>query len=296
MTAHWFRSAAFCAVLGLSAAAARAQDADSPRDPRAECAGAYERAQEHRASGELTLARADLAVCQQADCPAFIRSDCAGWSKDVETAQPSVIFSAKRGAQNLKDVRVSSGNRILAEQLEGQRVELDPGSYDFRFDTNGSKPIVQHVTIEAGEKGHLVAVEFPPPAEESVVGPTTQLPPPLPAQQTLQRESPSPLPWALAAVGAASVGAGVGLSMWARREELQLREECSPTCSDASVRQVRTKYLLADVSFGVGLGSLAAAAYLFVRNHNSTGSSTTTAPVHVVAATNGMLVTYGSRF
>lgn len=301
VTQRWLCRAALATALLANGAPAHAQNA-SARDSRAECAGAYERAQEHRGSGELSLARAELAICQQADCPAFIRSDCAGWSKEVEAAQPSVVFSAKRGAQTLTDVRVFSGNRILAEQLQGQHVEIDPGNYDFRFETPGSEPIVQHAAIVAGEKGRTVEVEFPSADAESAraISVSPALAPSSHPHRDLNAPAPAsgagPLPWTLVAIGAAGIGAGVGLSIWGRKEELHLREECSPNCSDASVQPVRTKYLLADVSFGVGIASLATAVYLFVRGHDSAPTAGTTAPVDVVADSNAVVVHYGSRF
>ena len=43
-------------------------------------------------------------------------------------------------------------------------------------------------------------------------------------------------------------------------------EQCKPNCSRSDVRDVRTKYLMADVSLGVSVVALAAAGYLLLRS------------------------------
>ena len=47
--------------------------------------------------------------------------------------------------------------------------------------------------------------------------------------------------------------------------QLNQLEQCKPNCSRSDVRDVRTKYLLADVSLGVSAVALAAAGYFLWR-------------------------------
>jgi len=293
-------------VLGVSLAGRAFAEGDGTPTGRAqkECAQAYENSQEQRGAGAIFATRLELERCRRDDCPAFIRSDCSRWSKEVEAQQPTVIFSAKRGSQELTDVRVSIGEQVLVERLSGRAVELDPGEYDFRFETPEGSVLVSHSLIQSGKKGLVVQVEFAPSAQAH----TTAAKPPSSSKATTRAEpakeraaaalAPSPrvLPWVLLGVGAASLGTGAGLSVWGRNEELELRETCSPSCTDSQVQPVRTKYLLSNLSFGVGLVSLSAAAYLFLRHPDSERVAERTLPVIVVAGPSSVQATYGARF
>jgi hypothetical protein len=297
VTSRWLVSALM--AVGVSSTVGHALGADAQNDSRAACASAYERSQEHRQSGELLAARADLTICQQPECPEFIRADCAQWSNEVAAAQPTVVFSAKRGTELLVQVRVSSGGKILTERLNGQAIDLDPGTYDFRFESQGSSAIVRHAVISAGDKGQVVQVEFAEPAVQSLDTPPESIPR---ASVTHQSEAPrsvrarpGALPWTLVAVGAASVGTGVGLAVWGHSGELGLRRSCAPDCYPATVQQIRTRYLFADISFGVGLTSLAAAVYLLAHDRAAPDVASTV-PVTVVAGPTGVLAAYGTRF
>ena len=64
----------------------------------------------------------------------------------------------------------------------------------------------------------------------------------------------------------------------------------------AQVQPVRTKYLLSNISFGVGLVSLSTAAYLFLRQPGSERIAEGALPVTVVAGPSSVQATYGARF
>lgn len=281
-----------------------AQAVAAPTNPAIqECARAYEDAQEHRGAGALSAARSEFERCQRVDCPQFIRSDCSRWSKEVDAEQPTVIFSAKRGTHVLTEVRVSTGARVLVERLNDQAVELDPGEYDFRFETSEGGHVVQHARIEAGNKDRLVHVEFAPAARAHTASAQPRrgheaaaTAEPSGQSAAAPATSPQVLPWALLAVGAASIGAGAGLAVSGHSEELQLRDTCSPHCTDAQVAPVHTKYLLSDISFGVGLVSLSAAAYLFLSHSDAEHTADGALPVTVVASPSSVQAAYGARF
>ena len=275
-----------------------------------ECARAYENSQEQRGAGAIFSARLELQRCRRDDCPAFIRSDCSRWSNEVEAQQPTVIFSAKRGSQPLTEVRVTIGDRVLVERLNERAVELDPGEYDFRFETSDGGRIVLHALIQPGNKDRLVQVEFAPSAQAQTAH-VDQRPPrsaahsagsaePTVRGPAAEKRAPAApagvLPWVFLAVGAASLGTGVGLSVWGHNQELHLRETCAPTCTDAQVQPVSTKYLLSNISFGVGLVSLSTAAYLFLRQPGPERIAEGALPVTVVAGPSSVQATYGARF
>jgi hypothetical protein len=292
-------------VLALAvslAGRAFAQSNGAPTKALQECARAYENSQEYRGTGAIFGARMELARCLRDDCPAFIRSDCSRWSKEIEAQQPTVIFSAKRGRQELTDVRVSTGERVLVERLTDRAVELDPGEYDFRFETADGGLVVLHALIQAGNKDRLVQVEFAPSAQAHTAAAEPPASAEAPAEPAEKRSAAAPaagprvLPWLLLAVGAASLGTSTGLAVSGRNEELHLRETCSPTCTDTQVQPVRSKYLLSNISLGVGLISLSAAAYLFLRHPASERAAPGTLPVTVLAGPSSVQAIYGARF
>lgn len=275
-----------------------------PNSAIQECARAYEGAQVQRSAGASSSAKKELERCQRDDCPAFIQSDCARWSKELEAEQPTVIFAAKRDARALIQVRVSVGDRVLVERLDDHAVELAPGEYDFRFEAPDGSVVVQHTRIQAFHKDRLVQVEFPPSTAKQRAAGSTSGPRKVDVQKASLKTQPSAanassslvLPWTLLAVGGASLGAGAGLAVWGHNGEVHLRETCSPNCTDSQLQPVRTKYLLSDISLGIGLVSLSAAAYLFLRHPSSERSAQATLPVAVVASTNTVQASYGARF
>ncbi|HEY0462684.1 MAG TPA: hypothetical protein VGC79_00675 [Polyangiaceae bacterium] len=274
-----------------------------------ECARAYENSQVQRGAGAIFSARLEFERCARADCPAFIRNDCSRWSKELEAEQPTVLFSARRGSRALTEVRVSSENRVLLERLNDQAIELDPGEYDFRFESAEGGLVVVHARVQAGSKEQRVQAEFAPTARahsaesRSPGSPKAASTPPAAAEQPGAAKAelapgPGALPWVLLALGTASIGTGAGLSVSGHSDELALRDTCSPRCSDAQVAPVHTKYLLSNISFGVGLVSLSAAAYLFLRQPDSehAAKAPLPPPVTVIAGPSSIQAAYGARF
>jgi len=275
------------AAVSFPAAVARAQEASEPASQQApsvnaQCAQAYEQGQVQRKSGGLLQARITLQQCAQDECPDFIRNDCLGWFAEVQNDVPSLVFAAKSQGRDLSDVRVYLGSRVLASRIDGQLLELDPGAYDLRFQSPGMEPQTKHFVLVPGERNRLIEVELVPlgTAHDQVI------PAPLPP-----RPRSLLLPGIFAGVGAVGLGGFVGLGAWGRTNESKLERSCSPHCRQGEVSAVKTKYLLADVSLGVGVASLAVAAYFFFRE--DAGDAPT---VSVSATPRTATLTYGGAF
>ena len=225
----------------------------APAPSSAECVRMYEQGQEHRNSGRLVAARAALQVCARDECADFIRHDCAAWYGELQDELPTLVFAARSGERDLTNVRIAIGQRVLAARIDGQAIELDPGEYDLDFVAPGMLPLTQHVLIARGERNRLLRVELRPEH------PVSFAPPRLASPQTRSLLLPGLLV-GLGTVGVAGFGAlgALGLS-----SESKLEATCSPRCSAAEVSSVRAKYLLADVSLGVGIASLSLGAYFF---------------------------------
>jgi len=276
------------ALVAACSGHALAQEASSVNS---ECANAYERGQVQRKAGQLISARSTLQTCARDECPGFIRADCATWYEEVQEEVPTLVFAARSQGRDLSDVRVSIGTRVLAERVDGQVVELDPGEYDFEFQTAEMRPFVQHFVVARGERNRLIQVELAPLAGP----PVPAAPPPQPRQAPAQRSLL--LPGLFAGLGAVGVAGFVSFGAWGHSQESQLEGTCSPRCGRDRVSPVRTKYLVADVSLGVGVASLALGAY-FLLSASGHGEEARgpALPVAVLAGRNSASVVYGATF
>jgi hypothetical protein len=223
------------------------------------CAQAYEQAQEQRQSGKLLEARARLQMCVRDACPEFIRSDCLTWNDELRADIPTVVFAARSAGRDLSDVRVSLGQRLLTAHIDGEALELDPGIYDFEFRPIGMQAMTQHVLISRGVKNRLLLAEFAPPGNGPARDSGTALP--------RQVERSWVLPAIFGGVGALGLAAFAGIAASGHSAESELEKTCSPHCNEDQVASVRTKYIIADVSLLVGVGSIGLASYFILRKN-----------------------------
>jgi hypothetical protein len=80
-----------------------------------------------------------------------------------------------------------------------------------------------------------------------------------PPAESPRASGPGALPYVIGAAGLAGVG-GYGLFVsWGRKDNAALAQ-CAPSCPPESVNHIRKLYLAADVSLGVGIAALGAAA------------------------------------
>lgn len=285
MLVNWTSACLTLALLASWSSSAFAQDASATN---AECASAYEQGQVQRKSGQLTLARSTLQRCARDECPDFIRSDCANWYGEVQSEVPTLVFAARSQGRDLSNVRVLVEGRVLSARVDGQVVELDPGEYDLDFHAPDMRALRRHFVIARGERNRLIQVELEPIAAARAPGP---------APVATRHDRSLLLPGLFAGIGAAGVAGFAGLGSWGHSQENELKSSCSPHCSDERVSGVRTKYLLADVSLGVGVASLALGAYFFFSQGSSDAPARSQAPrVAVLASSNAAGLTYGGAF
>jgi hypothetical protein len=246
------------ALAGLLLAPGPAQAADG-------CARAYERAQEQRVEGKLRAAQGQLLGCSQMNCAPFIRSDCARWLAEVQAAQPTVVFAARQGGRDLDQVTVTCDGERMAAGLDGRAVDMDPGKHSCRFEAAGALPAAVELLVMEGQKSRVVQVDIQTglPRPQLLPEPVP-LPPP--------RPRPAVGPWVLAGVGALGLAGFAALGLSGLNAEHRLEEQCAPSCPARDVGGVRSRYLLADVSLGIGVVSAAAAAALLWGGRENAGA------------------------
>lgn len=126
------------------------------------CLTAHERAQVDRLQGRFLEARAGLAICAQRSCPRLVSKDCTTWLAELEAAQPTVVFTAvDEAGRTLTDVKVHARGALIAEQLDGKPIPLDPGPCAVRYEAEGRGPVQQQLTLHEGEKDRVVRAVLP---------------------------------------------------------------------------------------------------------------------------------------
>jgi hypothetical protein len=143
---------AWCVLLaGGSAAAAE--------PTKQECVAANESAQDLRHAGKLREARARLAVCTAATCPSAVREDCGQRLKEVEAAQPTVVFAAKDNeGHDLSAVKVTMDGGPLLDKLDGSATVVDPGEHHFAFEADGFRVTENMLVIREGDVDRSVKI------------------------------------------------------------------------------------------------------------------------------------------
>lgn len=262
---------------------------------KAACAHAYSQTQVLRKAGKLREAEKETITCAQDSCPGFIKSACTKWGSEIEALMPTIVVSAKDAQGNdLTAVSVTSDGQKLADKLTGLPIPVDPGQHQLHFEHAGDKPVDQTILISEGEKARVVKVTFgsnaasagspaKPGAEKSTSGHGTRV-----------------LSYVLGGVGVVGLAGFAYFALKGKSEENSVRNTgCAPNCSSSQVDPIKTKYLIADVSLGVGIVSLGLATYFFITSmHHKKESKADNARLHfdVVGSSTGSLATLSGSF
>ncbi len=232
------------------------------RADNAECVKGFDRGTAAREQGKLREARKHFVTCAADTCSKTLRVDCAKLLDDVDASMPTVVFGAKDGRDaDLFDVIVYvDGERVVGHD-QGKAVPYDPGPHVVRFERDGSKPIEEKVLLRAGERNRAIIARFTSEDPALAISPKKD--------DASTRPSPSSVPASslvLGAIGVGAVGSFVFFALTGNQERDRLQMTCAPSCTDADVSSLRTSYIAADVSLGVGILALGLATYFLLTN------------------------------
>ncbi len=250
-----------CLCMGLLLTAPRARaEAPVPSPParvtREVCIKSHELSQELRLDDKFVEARRELLLCADAQCPAALRIDCTRWLDELETLTPSVLFAARSERGDESDVEVWVDEQRVWERLSGRALELNPGPHQLRFRMAGRAERRQFVLLREGERGRVVTADFTPAAKAT---PTEAAMAPI----RMTRPTP-PLVYWLGGLSLASLAGAAYFGTEALLERNSARDECSPVCDKSRMSGIRADALTADLLGGLGLGSAAVAALLYI--------------------------------
>ncbi len=283
-----FRSILASAALAslVSTSVAHADDTS-----RRACSSAYEKAQTLRRGGKLRASRVELLACSQATCPAVISSDCVQWLKEVDSSLSSVVFSVRDHAgADVVEADITQDGEPLTSKLDGTAVAVDPGSHLFRVQPKSGEPIETRIIIREGEKLRIIPITLP----AAVAAAPKDAPPP--KVDAAKSDRPSLVPVAILG-GTAVVALGVSLvvGLGAKSDADNLKSTCAPHCASTDVDAVRSKVIISDIAFGVGIVAAGVATYLLVTRPASKERSAATS-LHVGPAPGGAVFGLRSSF
>ncbi|MET0283918.1 MAG: hypothetical protein ABW352_05590 [Polyangiales bacterium] len=246
------------------------------------CVSAHENAQRARRNGQFLEAHKQLLVCAQASCPRVVRNDCTTWASEVAASTPSLVLAVRSSrGEDLSSVRVFANGTLIANQLDGRALEVDPGVYKLRFEADGHTPREEMINVREAEKTRLVRVQLESVASTPVVAAA-----PVPHTPPSVVEAPrhgrvwSPAAITLGSVAIASGAAALGFGLWGKSEYDDVRAACGRTksCSDSDVEGGKRAYIATDVLAGVAAASAVAAIWVFVHDNRERPTSVSAAP------------------
>ena len=285
-------------VVGTSASVARADD------NKTTCANAYVAAQTRRSEQRLVAARDQLRICARPECSTLMQGemvrDCTDWLAQVESSIPSVVITAGDGSGAVfTHLTVAIDGTVVATELEGQAIDVDPGLHVFSFQAPNLPRVQQVVAVLEGKKNQVVVASLdttrPPsafageptsthvapqrPSASLQLAPTQppEQAPDLPESDRPRRASVSA--WTYVAFGGGAVGIVVGsiFGVLALQTKSSLDAQCQQyACSRAStgdIGSLHTQSWTSNIGFGVGILGAGVGAVIVVTTARPTVSA-----------------------
>ena len=281
----WWRLAVCClaSVLGLSTAhaqpaadgnagegaavqgeSAAAEEEQSPQNTQAMCLEQHVNSQRLRQERKLLEARDALVSCAAYECPVIVRRDCLNWLEELRREVPSLVFRVMVDGRSTADAKVFLDGELVAEQLDGRAIEVNPGLHTIRYEVDSFPSLEQEVIVTEGERFRVVegALVTPTEAEPALPAqglPTGTLPPP-----EIEYERPVPTAtYVLGGLGLAALATGAGFGIATLTLESDMEGRCADRCTSDAIRALEQRALIADISLGVGAASMVAAGLFY---------------------------------
>ncbi len=266
-----------------SASASAAPDATGDTgasDEPSNCADAYEQAQTEKVKLKYKHARELAQLCSRLECsvPA-ITEECVKLDEQLERDIPTLVFSAKKwDGTALVDVKVDLDGQPLLDHLDGTPVSLDPGTYEFRFETPGFDPVTARHVAHVGDTNRLIEVVF------GEAPPEAPLPPASNTDGAYRAEPSRSIPsasYVLAGTSVLAFGAFGYLRLSGIQDYNRLNDDCSPRCEEGEVDDIRAKFRLSYLPLGIGVAAFAGAVavYYFGNTSSEPQAEVSVAPI-----------------
>lgn len=227
-----------------------------------QCIASFDDGQELRETLKLRAAREQFITCSRDACPPMLRRDCSHALEDLERDLPTVSLGAQdKSGADLSDLRVTIDGDPVKLDGSGRSVAVDPGQHVVKFERDGYRSAERHALIRMGERNRVIVVTLRKDGDTADPLADTD------GQKTTPARRIHPLVWVFGGVGLAGLGGFTYFAISGKVEKDELEGICAPNCTDAETSAVKGRYIAADVSLGVGLIALGAAAYFLFAKH-----------------------------
>jgi hypothetical protein len=214
-------------------------------------------AQRQRRAKKLIEAKAAMRECAMSECPTMVQQDCLQWIQSIDEQTPSIVFSIEVDGRPVTGAKVTIDDREV-DASAGIAVPLNPGPHTYVVSNPPFEPQSGSLNVLEGQRFRVFTVRFEQPKPAT----TQPLPPPV-----IKTERVRPVPlgtWVLLGIGVAGAGAFAGMGLTGKSQEDELKQVCSPNCTDHDTQSMRSLYLGADIAAGVGAAALIAAGIVFI--------------------------------
>jgi hypothetical protein len=256
------------------------------------CASSYKDAQDKEKVGHLVEARELYSSCAKQTCGQFLLNECTARHTRLDSDIPSVVLVAthKSGKPYLH-VEVTLDGEPFASGLDGRSLQVDPGPHEFVFSTKNGVLATEKVLILQGDRNRRILASLPRkpradadaalPAETETTHDDATDGAPHDLTRGLNRELTEPpnetahsngvpaLSWVLGGVAVLGGGGYAVFSTWGKKDNQVLQEQCAPACQQSSVDRVKQRFLVADISLGVGAAALGGALLAYALRGSS---------------------------
>jgi hypothetical protein len=230
------KAAALVATLAMVwSGVARAQQSSEEVE---RCLKSFEQGQIAERRGKLRFARELLAECLRTECPGAVQNECAPLFKDVTQRIPTVLPAC---ASTTKSIGSRGVLKIdgTAVEFSGRAIELDPGEHEFSVSGKRGVESIKRAVVESKRAQAIDFTCADVEPKRSFLVPGILL--------------------GVSAVGAVSF-AGFGIDGLTRRGNLN---DCRGRCASEPVDIAERSFLIADISLGVSVLALGAAAFVW---------------------------------
>jgi hypothetical protein len=229
-----------------------------------QCLESHRQSQKAQNEQKLIEAREYARICTSVACPGLLVSDCARWLSDLEQRIPSVVFEVRLNGKRNRSATVYADGKRVDDWDRGEAFRMDPGDHEFRFELENQEPITDSVMLAEGIRFRVVSAEFTTatPTESDATGK------PAAREQSFSenhRTRPTPfIVYPLLGLGVLGTASFATFAILGRTKENDLSKSCKHSCTDDQVSTVSNRYLIADISVGVGVASLIAAGVVYL--------------------------------
>jgi hypothetical protein len=157
---------AFSLLTLVNLSSARAAEAGAAKEkgkPVARsCQAAYQTAQQKEEAGQLVEAHRLYLSCSDTNCGTSVWHACVEANTQLRAILPSIVPVAldAKGAPRA-DVEVKMDGQVIASQLTGLAIAVDPGEHEFSFSTGSGVFASTKVAIVEGERNRILSVASP---------------------------------------------------------------------------------------------------------------------------------------